>query len=215
MLIALRQTPLAYNKFVTNILLGPTSKKCNVFIKQCNTLPNNKHTFVAQGGRHVFCMLLFNKKPKMQNKLLTKTTISINASPKQVWHALTSPALIKKYLMGTDVSTTWKEGSPINYTGEYKGKKYHDKGIIKKINPLHLLQTTYLSSMSGKEDKPKNYKLITYTLKKSNHKTILTLTQDNNADEEEKEDSTQNWKAVLKKLKIVVETEEYEMELLA
>jgi uncharacterized protein YndB with AHSA1/START domain len=151
----------------------------------------------------------------MQNKLLTKTTIIINASPKQVWHALTTPALIKKYLMDTDVSTTWQEGSPINYTGEYAGKKYHDKGIIKKINPPHLLQSTYLSSMSGKEDKPKNYNLVTYTLKKANHKTILTLTQDNNATEEEKEHSTQNWKAVLKKLKAVVESQVHETQLLA
>ncbi|HXU27112.1 MAG TPA: SRPBCC family protein [Bacteroidia bacterium] len=149
----------------------------------------------------------------MQNKLLTKTTISINASPKQVWHALTTPALIKKYLMGTDVATTWQEGSPINYTGEYQGKKYHEKGVIKKVNPQHLLQSTYLSS--DKEDKPKNYKLVTYTLKKANHKTLLTLTQDNNADEEEKEHSTQNWKAVLKKLKTVVETEVHEAQLLA
>ncbi len=42
------------------------------------------------------------------------------------------PALIKKYLIGTDVSSDWKEGNAINYKGEYEGKKNHDKGVIKK-----------------------------------------------------------------------------------
>ncbi len=49
-----------------------------------------------------------------------------------------------------------KEGSPINYEGEYDGKKYHDKGIIKKNEPGKLLQSTYWSSMAGKEDIPEN-----------------------------------------------------------
>jgi len=143
----------------------------------------------------------------MKDPLIAETSISIDASPAQVWKALTTPALIKKYLMGTDVSTDWKEGSTITYTGEYEGKKYHDKGIIKKIEPEKLLQSTYLSSMSGKEDKPENYNLVTYKLTKSGDKTVLTLAQDNNSTEKEKEHSTENWKMVLKKLKEVVESE--------
>lgn len=143
----------------------------------------------------------------MKNTLITETSISVNASPAQVWKALTTPGLIKKYLMGTDVSTDWKEGSPITYDGEYEGKKYHDNGIIKKIEPEKLLQSTYLSSMSGKEDKPENYNLVTYKLTKSDNKTVITLSQDNISTEKEKEHSTENWNAVLKKLKEVVETE--------
>ena len=109
--------------------------------------------------------------------------------------------------MGTDVETDWKEGSPINYSGEYQGKKYHDKGIIKKVEPGKILQSTYLSSMSGQEDKPENYKLVTYKISKREDKTVLTVRQNNNATEKEKEHSTENWKAVLKKLKEVVEGE--------
>jgi uncharacterized protein YndB with AHSA1/START domain len=150
----------------------------------------------------------FKEKNKyMKDTLIAETSISVDASPAQVWKALTTPQLIKKYLMGTDVSTDWKEGSTITYSGEYEGKKYHDKGIIKKIEPEKILQSTYLSSMSGKEDKPENYNLVTYKLTKQNDETVLTLTQDNNATEKEKEHSTENWKAVLKKLKEVVESE--------
>ena len=141
----------------------------------------------------------------MKNNLIAETSVSVDATPTQVWKVLTTPKLIKKYLMGTDVSTDWKEGSTITYNGEYEGKKYHDKGVIKKIEIEKILQTTYWSSMGGKEDKPENYNLVTYKITKRDNKTVITLSQDNNATEKEKEHSTENWKAVLKKLKEVVE----------
>lgn len=109
--------------------------------------------------------------------------------------------------MGTDVSSEWKEGSPILYTGEYEGKKYRDKGIIKRMENEKVFQSTYLSSMLGKEDKPENYNLVTYRLKRRNDKTVVTLSQDNNATVKEKKHSTENWKMVLNKLKQVVEGE--------
>lgn len=143
----------------------------------------------------------------MKNTLIAETSISINATPAQVWKALTTPELIKRYLMGTDVSTDWKEGSTITYSGEYEGKKYHDKGIIRKIEPEKILQSTYLSSMSGKEDKPENYNLVTYKIDLRDKQTILTLSQDNISSEKEREHSIENWKMVLGKLKQVVEGE--------
>jgi uncharacterized protein YndB with AHSA1/START domain len=143
----------------------------------------------------------------MKNTLIAETSVSVDTTPAQVWKVLTTPKLIKKYLMGTDVTSDWKEGSTITYNGEYEGKKYHDKGVIKKIDPEKILQSTYLSSMSGKEDKPENYNLVTYKITKRDDKTVITLTQDNNATEKEKEHSTENWKAVLKKLKEVAESE--------
>lgn len=143
----------------------------------------------------------------MKNTLNVETSISVDGTPAQVWKVLTTPKLIKKYLLGTDVSSDWKVGSSIIYTGEYEGKKYHDRGIIKKIEPEKVLQSTYLSSMTGKKDKPENYNLITYTLTKEGSKTIITLSQDNVSTEKEKEHSTQNWNMVLQKLKEVVESE--------
>lgn len=143
----------------------------------------------------------------MKNTLIAETSISINATPAQVWKALTTPELIKRYLMGTDVSTDWKEGSTITYSGEYEGKEYHDKGIIRKIEPEKILQSTYLSSMSGKEDKPENYNLVTYKIDLRDKQTILTLSQDNISSEKEREHSIENWKMVLGKLKQVVEGE--------
>lgn len=41
----------------------------------------------------------------MKNNLTAETSISVDATREQVWKALTTPRLIKRYLMGTDVST--------------------------------------------------------------------------------------------------------------
>jgi uncharacterized protein YndB with AHSA1/START domain len=141
----------------------------------------------------------------MKTTLTAETSITIKATPPDVWKAITTPASIKKYLMGTTVKTDWKEGSPISYEGEYNGKKYQDKGIIKKFRPDSVFQSTYWSSMGGKEDKPENYNVVTYTLSDEDDRTLVTLTQDNIATEEEKKHSTENWKQVLQKLKEVVE----------
>jgi uncharacterized protein YndB with AHSA1/START domain len=141
----------------------------------------------------------------MKNDLTAEASITIDASCSKVWKALTSPEKVKKYLMGANVSTDWKEGSAISYEGEYNGKKYHDKGVIKKAEPGKILQSTYWSSMGGKEDKPENYNLVTYELDEKNGKTIVHLTQDNVQSEKEKEHVTGNWNSVLEKLKSVVE----------
>jgi uncharacterized protein YndB with AHSA1/START domain len=145
----------------------------------------------------------------MKSNLIAEASVSIDAGPTEVWNALTTPALIQQYLMGTKVTTNWKEGSPITYEGNYGGKAYKDKGTIKKISPGKVLQTTYWSSAGGKEDKPENYNLVTYTLARKDDKTLVTLTQDNVTSEKEKEHVTKNWTSVLEKLKSVVEGSVY------
>jgi uncharacterized protein YndB with AHSA1/START domain len=142
------------------------------------------------------------KKGKLMIAAINKT---INASREKVWQAITTPALIKKYLMDTEVSTDWKEGSPITYSGQYNGKAYKDKGVIKRIDPQKIFQSTYWSSMGGKEDRPENYNLVTYELSGKDGETMLTLTQDNIQSEKEKQHVTGNWETVLEKLKDVAE----------
>jgi uncharacterized protein YndB with AHSA1/START domain len=134
-----------------------------------------------------------------------QSSVTIDAPVSKVWEAIVTPSIIKKYLFDTNVTSEWKEGSSIEYAGEYEGKNYQDKGVIKKLVPEKVFQSTYWSSMSGKEDKPENYNLVTYVLSVEDGKTIVTLTQDNIATSEERTHSTNNWDMVLQKLKEVVE----------
>jgi uncharacterized protein YndB with AHSA1/START domain len=138
-------------------------------------------------------------------KLTAKTQISVQAPPHKVWEALTQPALIKQYMMGADVSTDWKVGSPIVYTGSYQGKPYEEKGVIQKIEPNKLLQATHFSASSGKPDKPENYALVTWQLQEQGGATLVSVSQDNIADDKGIEASERNWTAVLQGLKKTVE----------
>ena len=141
----------------------------------------------------------------INNPLIAQASISINAPAIKVWEALITPELIKQYLFGTIVITDWQVGSPIVYEGEWQGKSYQDKGIIMQVEPGKLLVSTYWSSMAGLPDLPENYKTVRYELSPVGHETKLTVTQDNNATQEEAMHSSQNWKMVLDGIKKVVE----------
>ena len=129
----------------------------------------------------------------------------IDASPDQVWDALTDPDQIKKYMFGSQVETDWRPGSPIVWKGEYEGKKYEDKGEILEIEPERRLKVTHFSPLSGQEDAPENYHTLVYELEPSGAKTRISLSQDNNESEEAAEHSQANWEKMLSGLKQVVE----------
>jgi uncharacterized protein YndB with AHSA1/START domain len=141
----------------------------------------------------------------MNNNLIAKATITINVPASKVWEALTQPELIKQYLFGTEVTTDWQVGSPIRYRGVWQGKPYEDKGTIVAAEPGKRLVSTYWSPMSGAADLPENYKNVSYELSHEGSATRLTLTQDNNASEEEARHSSENWTMVLNGMKKLLE----------
>jgi uncharacterized protein YndB with AHSA1/START domain len=109
-------------------------------------------------------------------------------------------------MFGTEETTDWKAGSPITYKGEWQGKAYEDKGKIVEIEPQRRLVSTFWSSMAGLPDTPENYKLVRYELSPAGDSTKLTVTQDNNATQEEAEHSEQNWRTVLDGIKKLLES---------
>lgn len=141
----------------------------------------------------------------MGDKFQGQVTVVVKAPPSAVWKALTDPEMIKQYLFGTQVTTDWKVGSPITYTGVWQGKAYEDKGIILEVIPGKSLVSTYWSGMSGKADVPENYQRVAYSLEPAPEGTRLTLTQGNIPSEKERDHSIQNWGMVLEALKKLVE----------
>ena len=139
------------------------------------------------------------------NPFIAQATISIQASLSKVWEALIRPDLIKQYLFGTTVKTDWQVGSSIIYEGQWQGKPYQDKGTILQIEPGKLLVSTYWSSMAGLPDVSENYKTVRYELSPDGSGTRLTITQDNNANQDEANHSSQNWKMVLEVIKKLLE----------
>jgi uncharacterized protein YndB with AHSA1/START domain len=141
----------------------------------------------------------------MNEKYVAEVTIDIEAPRGKVWDALTNPKLIKQYLFGTEVTTDWKVGSPITYKGTWEGKSYEDKGEVLENEPEKLLVSTFWSSLSGKPDLPENYQTVHYELSPEGVGTRLTLTQDNNASQEEADHADQNWNMVLEGMKKLLE----------
>ena len=139
------------------------------------------------------------------NDLIARAEVAVDAPAETVWRALTEPELIAKYMFGSKVTTDWKVGSKITYQGEFKGKKYEDKGTIIELVPNKILKTSHFSPMSGKADVPENYNVVTYELAAQGGKTILKVTQENNPDQTMVEESEKTWGMMLQGLKKVAE----------
>jgi uncharacterized protein YndB with AHSA1/START domain len=134
-----------------------------------------------------------------------RAQIHVDAPRERLWHALTDPDTIGRYLYGSRVETDWREGSPIVYRGEWEGRPYEDKGTILEIAPGDRLVTSYYSPLSGKPDEPASYQTVSYLLADDGHGTRVTITQDGCVDDADAERSSANWATVLHSLKAVVE----------
>ncbi len=136
---------------------------------------------------------------------IATASVTVDAPREQVWDALTDPETIKKYYFGTDVTTDWRPGSPITWTGEYEGRRYEDHGEILEVDPPRLLRHTHFSPLGGKPDVPENHHTLTYTLTAVDGGTEITLEQDNNDGPEAAEHAAGNWRTMLDGLKDTVE----------
>ncbi len=142
----------------------------------------------------------------MNDNLLATATVRVAASPDDVWQAITDPELIARYYFGTRAESDWRPGSPITWSGEYDGTKYHDHGTILEAVPGDRLVHTHFSPLSGRQDVPENYHTLTWALRPDGEGTTVTLSQDNNHSYDEVEHSERNWQQVLEGLKTVVES---------
>ena len=141
----------------------------------------------------------------MTQTLTAHASVLINRPAADVWRALVTPASIKEYMFGTNVQSDWHEGSPITWKGEWQGKAYEDKGVIRRIEPNRTLVYTHFSPLMGLPDKPENYHTVTITLTPEGNGTRVSLAQDNNANEQARDHSQKNWEMMLGGLKTFVE----------
>ena len=66
----------------------------------------------------------------------TTTSVIIRAPIEDVWDALTTPELIKRWFFGVDTEADWQVGGPIVHRGEWQGKPYEDKGTVRLTGPF-------------------------------------------------------------------------------
>jgi len=143
----------------------------------------------------------------MNKDHLSTSAIKIDAPKASVWKALVSPEIMKKYFWGAKVTSNWKVGHSISFTGEYKGNTYQEKGILLQVIPQKTLQYTHWSNLENLPDLPENYRTWTFELSGQGTATQLTITEDNIPTIAQKERSDQFWKEVLLTIKRLLEKE--------
>ena len=128
-------------------------------------------------------------------------SVVVAAGPERVWKALTDPSDVKEYFLGTNVTSTWREGDPVTFAGEWKGKAYEDRGTVLENRPNEVLRISHFSPLSGLPDIPENYHTVEYRLAPRDDGTEVTITQRNNRSDSEAEESAKLWEMILGNLK--------------
>ena len=136
---------------------------------------------------------------------IARAAVTIEAPAATVWHGLTDPDTISRYMAGSRVETSWTVGGPITWNGEYDGKAYQDKGQVLEFEPPRRLVVTHYSPMMGQDDIPENYHRVSYDVAEDDGRTTVTLAQDGNEDAEQAQQFSKNWQQMLDGLKTEVE----------
>ena len=108
-------------------------------------------------------------------------------------------------MFGSRVETDWKPGSPIVWKGEYEGKAYEDKGEIVEVEPERRLKVTHFSPLSGAGGCARELPHARLRARAARWQTHVSLSQDNNPNDEAAEHSRANWEKMLAGLKEVAE----------
>lgn len=141
---------------------------------------------------------------------MTETTAQvsrvIHAPVDDIWRVLTDARQLGALFMGSTVQTNFHVGSPITFKGEFKGRRYEDKGEILKVDECRRLSFSHYSGLSGAPDEPENYHVVTFELRSDSSGAHVTLTQSNltggvrETDIRHKADYQKTWEMVLEGL---------------
>lgn len=132
------------------------------------------------------------------------SAVTIDAPPGRVWAVITDPGAVREFMLGTTLVTGWDVGGPIAWRGTWQGRDYEDTGTILEVEPGRRLVHTHVSALSGQPDVPENRHTLTWTIE-GDGPVVLTLSQDNNASEDEAVHSQGMWDGVVGTVKEIAE----------
>jgi uncharacterized protein YndB with AHSA1/START domain len=141
----------------------------------------------------------------MNRRLDVNEEIEINVPADKVWDALTNSQSMKEFMLGAEISSDWKEGSPVTWKATVNGVNYEDKGTVLKIIPGDTLQYSHYSKLTGRRDLPENYHVITIKLLSGGGQTRVRVSDANNASEAELKHNEWGWRMILGYMKRFLE----------
>jgi uncharacterized protein YndB with AHSA1/START domain len=134
--------------------------------------------------------------------------IQINAPPSRVWHVLTTPEWMNRWMMPDaelKIITGWQVAGPILIRGQMNGKDFENRGTVVKFEPGRALEYTHLSSISRLPDRAESYVSIDFRLEPLGDQTTLELTLSNFPNESICKHMVFYWNVTLEILRRLIE----------
>ncbi|PKW16973.1 ArsR/SmtB family transcription factor [Saccharopolyspora spinosa] len=128
--------------------------------------------------------------------------IYIDSTPEEVWNALTDPDLTARFWGHSNVSD-WAVGSQWEHQRTDGTRTADVVGTVVESSPPTRLVLT--AAMPG-QDRPNGPSRITFEIRPHGEIVRLTVTEENFADDSERDEAAGGWAAVLSNLKSLLET---------
>jgi uncharacterized protein YndB with AHSA1/START domain len=141
------------------------------------------------------------RKSDESQSFASRADIVVDASPEDVWAILTSSEKFGEVMFGSTITTDWKVGGPITYSGQWQGKPFEDKGRILELDRPKTFRSTHVAGSDTSHTEHE----VAFTLEPEGGGTRVRVSQDNNPSQEAADKSAKNWEMTLKNLKKVAE----------
>lgn len=144
----------------------------------------------------------------MVNDLIVTRSILLNATPQRVWEALTHPGMTRQYLYNCEVKSDWKTGSPLQWTGNYKGRPVRAEGKIIDIIPGRMIKYSGFDRLTEGDISRQGDVYITHEIVPHGSQTkLLTTLEHFEGDETRAEMAADQWDfEIMPRLQTLVET---------
>jgi uncharacterized protein YndB with AHSA1/START domain len=120
------------------------------------------------------------------------SSITIQATPEDVWSALTVPAYVARWQYGSVLATDWRVGSPLRFTSVWEGQTFEQWGTVLSYDEPTRLHYSLFAPRPGLSDVPENYFTMTYELAREGDATTVTITHDDPRVSHEAESAGEN-----------------------
>lgn len=134
----------------------------------------------------------------------------IKGTPEQVWNAIVSPEATKKIYFGSEIRSTFENGSTIEYVGNGEGGReiIHIYGKVLEFRPYKIFSHTCNVGKTYTRGNPGFAESrVSYVIEPVDDCTKLTVIHDQWTAEDPSYDNTgKNWWKVLSVTKTLVET---------
>jgi uncharacterized protein YndB with AHSA1/START domain len=128
----------------------------------------------------------------------------IHSDLASVWKFLVDPVKLGEAFWGSTVESDFTIGGPIVWKGAWQGKPFEDRGTVKRVEPLALLQYTHWTvATAGTLESSPN--LLTYRLSSEKDGVRVTFTHENIPTEEARGHSEPQWRQLLERMKGMLE----------